>query len=65
MSRIRLWVGYLSTPHVQWAMGLTEPTNRTDTLETLDLELAIPTKTTGNSKNDDDNCVTSLLTINE
>jgi hypothetical protein len=46
-------------------MGLTEPTNRTDTLETLDLELAIPTKTTGNLKNDDDNFVTSLLTNDE
>jgi hypothetical protein len=52
--------------HAARSMGLTAPTNRTDTLETVDsLGLALPTKMTGNSKNDDDNFVTSLLTNNK
>ena len=51
--------------HAARSMRLTAPTNRTDTLKTVDSGLEIPTKTTGNSKNDDDNFVTSLLTNNE
>ena len=42
------------------------PRKRTDTLETVDsLGLAIPTMTTDNSKNYDDDFVTSLLTNDE
>ena len=53
--------------HAMPSMGLTAPpTKRTDTLETVDsLGLAIPTMTTDNSKNYDDDFVTSLLTNNE
>ena len=52
--------------HAAHSMGLTAPTNRTDTLETVDsLGLALHTKMTGNSKSDDENFVTSLLTNNE
>ena len=53
--------------HPAHSMGLTAPPmKRTDTLETVDLlGLAIPTMMTGNSKNDDDDFVTSLLLTNE
>jgi len=53
--------------HDARSMGLTAPpTKRTDTLETVDsLGSAIPTMTTGNSKNDDDDFVTSLLLTND
>ena len=51
--------------HAAHSMGLTVPTNRTDTLDTVDSGLEIPMKMTGNSKNDDENFVTSLLTNNK
>jgi len=52
--------------HAAHSMGLAAPTNRTDTLETVNsLGLAIPTRMTGNSKNYDDNFVTSSLTNDE
>ena len=57
-----MWVGCLSTPRVQWDL---HSTNRTATLATVDSGLELATMTTGTSKNDDENFVTSLLTNNE
>ena len=52
--------------HAAHSMGLTVPsTNRTATLATVNLGLELATMTTGTSKNDDENCVTSLLTNDE
>ena len=52
--------------HAACLMGLMVPsTNRTDTLATVNSGLEIPTMTTGTSKNDYDNFVTSLLTNNK
>jgi len=52
--------------HAARSMGLMVPsTNRTATLATVDSGLELATMTTGTSKNDDENFVTSLLTNNE